>query len=137
MQLDFLGRGLKHPFEFLRRTGAPGISVATSTEHAHINESIRQILGTRIGERFMRPDFGSRIHELVFEQNDDVLKGLLRHYVRDAISRWEKRVYVTDVSFDTAAANFDRYVLPVRIVYRVISSQVEGNLVYPFCREIQ
>ncbi len=134
MRLDFLGQGLKHPFEFMRRTGAPGVSVATSTEHAHINESIIQILGTRIGERFIRPDFGSRLHELVFEQNDDLLRALVRHYVRDAIGRWEKRVQVTGVSFDEKPASVDRHILSVRIEYRVIQSQVEGNLVYPFHR---
>jgi hypothetical protein len=31
--------------------------------------------------------------------------------------------------------NKDRNLLPVRIAYRVIRSQVEGNLVYPFYRE--
>lgn len=134
MNLDFLGKGLKYPFEFMRRTGAPGVSVATSTEHAHIHESIHQILGTHIGERFMRPEFGSRLRDLVFEQNNEVLKSLVRYYVIDAIKRWEKRVVVTGVEFDDAPENKDRNLLLVRINYRVIDSQVEGNLVYPFYR---
>ena len=136
MALDFLGRGLKFPFRFHRRSGGTEVSVATSQEHAHIQESILQILGTRPGERFMNPEFGSRLKDLVFEQNDAVLKGLVRHHVIAAIRRWEKRVRVTDVSFDDSAANIDRNVLLVRIAYRVIETQVEGNLVYPFCREL-
>ena len=136
MTLDFLGKGLKYPFRFLRRSGGAAVSVATSQEHAHIHESILQILGTRPGERFMNPEFGSRLRDLVFEQNDTVLKGLVRHHVIDAIRRWEKRVRVTDVSFDDSSANIDRNVLLVRITYRVIESQVEGNLVYPFFREL-
>ena len=135
MALDFLGRGLKFPFAFLRRSGGAQISAATSTEHEHIHESIIQILGTRPGERFMRPEFGSRLKDLVFEPNDDVLKGLVRHYVIDAVKRWEKRVVITGVSFDDSPVNTDRNLLLVRIAYRVIRSQVEGNLVYPFYRE--
>jgi len=135
MALDFLGRGLKFPFRFHRRSGGTEVSVATSREHAHIQESILQVLGTRPGERFMRPDFGSKLKDLVFEPNDTVLRGLVRHYVIDAIKRWEKRVTVTNVSFDEAAATKDRNVLLVRITYRVIQGQVEGNLVYPFYRE--
>ena len=135
MALDFLGKGLKFPFRFERRSGGTQISVATSTEHAHIHESILQILGTRPGERFMKPEFGSRVRDLVFEQNDTVLRALLRHWIIDAISRWEKRVYVTDVSFDESPANKDQNLLLVRIAYRVIQSQVEGNLVWPFWRE--
>ena len=35
----------------------------------------------------MNPEFGSRLNDLVFEQNDEVLKGLIRHYMIDAIKR--------------------------------------------------
>ena len=135
MGLDFLGKGLRFPFRFERRSGGAMVSAATSLEQAHIHESILQILGTRPGERFMRPEFGSRVRDLVFEQNDTVLKGLLRHWIIDAITRWEKRVYVTDVSFDDSGVNTDRNLLLVRIAYRVIQGQVEGNMVYPFWRE--
>ncbi len=135
MALDFLGRGLKFPFRFQRRSGGAQVSSATSTEHEHIHESIIQILGTRPGERSMRPEFGSRLKDLVFEPNDEVLKGLIRHYVIDAVKRWEKRIVITGVSFDDSPSNKDRNLLPVRIAYRVIQSQVEGNLVYPFYRE--
>ena len=135
MSYDFLGKGLRYPFRFQSLSGGTQISASTSREHEHIRESILQILGTRIGERFMNPEFGSRLKDLVFEQNDEVLKGLLRHYVIDAIKRWEKRVIITDVRFDDLPANTDRNLLPVHIAYRVIQSQVEGNLVYPFYRE--
>ena len=136
MTLDFLGKGLKFPFQFHRRSGGARISTATSLEHAHIHESILQILGTRPGERFMNPEFGARLKDLVFEQNDTILKGLVRHHVIDAIRRWEKRVTVTQVSFDESPATTDRNVLLVHIAYRVIETQVEGNLVYPFFREL-
>ena len=135
MNLEFLGKGLKFSFTFQRRSGGAQISTVTSHEHAHIHESIRQILGTRPGERFMNPEFGSRLKDLVFEQNDQVLKALVRHYVIDAIKRWEKRVIVTSVEFDDTPANKDRNLLLVRINYRVIQSQVDGNLVYPFHRK--
>jgi phage baseplate assembly protein W len=135
MSTDFLGKGLRFPFAFQRRSGGAQVSTVTSLDHAHIHESILQILGTRPGERFMNPEFGSRIKDLVFEPNDFVLKGLIRRYVIDAIERWEKRVYVTDVSFDDTPETVDANTIPVRISYRVIDTQVEGNLVWPFCRE--
>ncbi len=136
MNLDFLGKGLKFPFQFQRRSGGAKISTVSSHEHAHIHESILQILGTRPGERFMRPEFGSRLKDLVFEQNDEVLKGLVRHYVIDAIERWEKRVIITSVQFDDTPLHKDQNLLLVRINYQVIQTQVEGNLVYPFHRDI-
>lgn len=64
-----------------------------------------------------------------------VLRALLRHYVIDAITRWEKRVYVTDVSFDESPVGSDQNLFRVRIAYRVIQAQVDGNLIFPFWRE--
>ena len=135
MATDFLGKGLGFPFPFERRSGGAQVSSATTIEHEHIQESIVQILGTSPGKRFMRPDFGSRLKSLVFETNDEVLKGLIRHYIVEAIKRWDKRVIVTAVTFDQSPQEIDRHVLPVRISYRVIQTQVEGNLVYPSHRE--
>ena len=135
MATDFLGKGLGFPFHFERRSGGAHVSSANTTEHEHIQESIIQILGTSPGERFMLPEFGSRLKSLVFEANDEVLKGLIRHYIVEAIKRWDKRVIVTAVTFDQSTQEIDRHLLPVRISYRVVQTQVEGNLVYPFHRE--
>ena len=129
--LTFLGRGIRFPFRFSERTGG----AEESSDLDRIRGSILQILETRPGERLMRPEFGSRVKDLVFEQNDAVLKGLLRFHITDAIKRWEKRVTVTNVSFDDSSETTDANRLLVRIAYRVIQSQVEGNMVFPFYRE--
>jgi phage baseplate assembly protein W len=132
--LEFLGKGLKFPFAFQRRSGGTQISTATSSDHAHIHESICQILGTRKGERFLRPEFGTRLHELVFEPNDTVLYGLIRHEVMNALDEWEPRVVVIDVE---VGSGDDEHLVLVNISYRLILSQVEGNIVYPFFRELE
>ena len=125
MSYDFLGKGLRYPFRFQSLSGGTQVSTATSREHEHIRESILQILGTRIGERFMNPEFGSRLKDLVFEQNDEVLKGLLRHYVIDAIKRWEKRVIITEVRFDDRAAEHRRQ--PAAGAYRLPGDPEPGG----------
>lgn len=131
--MDFLGKGLRVPFQFQRRTGGAQVSTITSADHAHIHESILQILGTRPGERLMNPKFGAHLRDLVFAPNDHVLKGLLRHYITKALERWEKRIQVMDVSYDDSPENIDSNVIAIVISYRIIHTQVEGNMVYPFC----
>lgn len=133
--LPFLGRGLRFPFSFDHRSGGTATSGVSTLDHAHVHESIRQILGTRQGERLMRPDFGTRLHELVFEPNDQVLKAMIRHHVVDALRRWEKRIIVTSVAFDDDPTKVDTNTLLVLIDYRLIQSQQPGNLVWPFYRE--
>jgi len=129
---DVLGTGLKFPFNFQPVSGSTELSASAPPSYNHINESIRQILGTRPGERFMNPEFGSKLKDLVFEQNNEVLKGLISHYVTDAVRRWEKRIMIRNVSFE----NFSDNQLTVIISYRVISTQTEGSLAYPFYREL-
>lgn len=62
-----------------------------------VGASIRQILGTRIGERVMLPEFGSRIWELLFEPIDAVTVSLARVYTIEAIKKWEPRVLLNDI----------------------------------------
>lgn len=135
---DIYGKGLSFPFRFVRRSGGVSVSVATSQDHTHIHESMRQILGTRRGERFMLAEYGSRLHELTFEQNTVVLHGLIHAYVLEALRRWEPRIVITDITIsdpESAADDTDRHMLQVYITYRLIQSQVEGNFVYPFYLE--
>ena len=57
---NFLGTGWSFP---PRPDGRGGIALVSDAEK--IEQSIRIILSTPIGQRVMRPTFGSRLHELV------------------------------------------------------------------------
>jgi len=59
---------------------------------ATIRDSIVTILVTRIGERVHLPEFGSRLHELVFEQQDEAFQVLAQEYVFEALRTWEPRI---------------------------------------------
>ncbi|MFQ5647486.1 MAG: GPW/gp25 family protein [bacterium] len=133
MSDDFLGRGVRFPFSF-NVAGATDNSrvVAVSEKFDHINESIRQILGTSPGERVMLPEFGSRLKELVFEPSNTVLKALAKVFVVDALKRWEKRIVVQDVQISEDSESIDNGVFAIHISYMVIKNQALGNLVFPF-----
>jgi len=53
-----------------------------------IKNQIIITLLTRIGERVHNTEFGSRIFELIYEQNDVVLDVMIREYVVEALQRW-------------------------------------------------
>ena len=40
----------------------------------------------------MRPDFGCRIHELIFEPANEETAILASRYIEEAIKRWEPRI---------------------------------------------
>lgn len=85
-----------------------GINAATGkalSGVAHIKQSIRDILTTRIGTRIMRRDYGSRLPELVDNPMGELLKVELFAATAEALVKWEPRfrldrVYLEDASED-------------------------------------
>lgn len=61
------------------------------------NQSIALILETRVGESIANPDFGSKLHEVVFDPNTYILEETIDLVVRDAIALWEPRVEIIEV----------------------------------------
>jgi len=79
--------------------------------------SILHILNTRIGSRVRQPTFGSRLPELVFEPNDDLMIELARSYVEDALAKWEPRITVEDVQVYRDATRGE--VVHIRVIFTV------------------
>ena len=93
---EYLGRGWGFPFVFDPARGG----VALSEYEENIRQCVSVILSTKPGERQMLPDFGCRIHELLFAPNTSVTASIVAHYVKAALGRWEPRIEVTEVRAD-------------------------------------
>src|SRR5215210_5717212 len=123
--VDFLGSGLAFP---LRTDTRGGVALVRSDED--VREAIMLILGTTPGERPMRPEFGCRLQEFVFDGVDAYTIGRLRDEVLSALERWEPRVDVLDVTFDLSEFGAGRLLLDIAYVLRTTTDV--RNLVYPF-----
>jgi phage baseplate assembly protein W len=88
------------------------------------------VLLTAPGERLMRPQFGCRIWDLLFEPITPNLLGLIAEAVRDALAQWEPRIEVDDVQ--PSADETDDGMVRIMISYRVRATNDRRNLVYPF-----
>jgi phage baseplate assembly protein W len=75
-----------------------GGGVALESGIAKLRQNLRMLLATRLGERPMQRDFGTRIPSLVHEPNDDVLGSLIENQAREAMLRWEPRLMVVGSS---------------------------------------
>lgn len=122
---DFIGRGIAFPM----RVDQSG-SIATSSGAQDIDSSIRMILTTAPGERLMRPFFGCRIWELLFEPINANTLGLMGEAVREAIGRWEPRVVLDDVRLDPSGQHAGEVL--IEIDYTIRTTNDRRNLVYPF-----
>jgi hypothetical protein len=131
-RFDFLGRGISYPFRFTQRTGGlyQGSSVSPSEQIQHVTESIYQILGTVIGSRVIRRDFGSRLRGIVFDPNDVSLDIEIDYIVRTALNTWEPRVVVGPIYTDRTEWKLGR--LEINISITIIKTNVSTNVVFPY-----
>ena len=122
MQLqDVSGRGLGFP----PRVGANG-RLSWSGGEENIRESIRLILLTEPGERLMREDFGCGLRRFLFEPNTPTTRALLRERVQRAITRWERRVRLEDVSVEADAE--DERAINISITFRQVATGVQSRV---------
>lgn len=78
----------------------------------------------------MRPAFGCKIWDLLFEPVNANTIGLMQQAVRQALAQWEPRVDVQDVNVipdpDESA------LVRILVTYLVKTTNDRRNLVYPF-----
>ncbi len=120
-----LGRGWASP----ARVEAAG-EAALEAGAEKVRQSVRLILGTRRGERVMRPDFGAGLEDFLFEPISTTTAALLGHRVETALVQWEPRIDVTEVRVEVGDRRLGR--LDIVIGYRIRTSNTFYNLVYPF-----
>lgn len=106
--------------------------VALSRRERDVEEAITMILLTPKGQRVMRPEFGCRIHELLFAPNDATTTGLAAYYVEEALAMWEPRIRVLGVRAAPDPERAER--LLIAITYEVKATYDKRALVFPFYR---
>lgn len=121
------GLSLDSPFYVDNRDGKGKVNSISGD--SKINESIKMILSTRVGERAFMPEFGSKLHEAIFQQNTMITRDLIKMYVHEALSSWEKRIEILEIEVGDID---DTNIIPITIYYKYKNSNVIGNYVYPF-----
>ncbi len=120
----YLGAGLGFPVDI----NVQG-SFQLSSDTTNLEESIRIILGTRLGERVYRPNFGSRLSELVFEPMNTQTLLLVRMYIQESLELWEPRIDLVDIMTEP---NPRTGLVNVTILYRPKDGYDTRSMVYPF-----
>lgn len=121
---DYIGAGYAFPI----RTNVQG-SIQLSDETPNLEESIKIILGTKLGERVYRPNFGCRLSELAFEPMNTQTMLLIRMHIEEALETWEPRIMLREVMTipDPTSGRVD-----IEIIYTPKGSYDSRSLVYPF-----
>lgn len=125
-----LGEGIRYPDMFASANG----SVSVISGRDKIKQSIDDILSTRIGQRVGAPEYGSRLHELIFEMNDDVLADLAELYTKRALDRWEDRIRIHNIDVINPIDDMDdmlsEHYLNIRLVYSIRDTNIRDEYLY-------
>lgn len=122
---SFVGSGFYWPLQ-IDHTG----SIRMSDGAGDLDRAMAVVLATAPGERLMRPQFGCRIWDLMFEPITANLIGLMSHAVREALAQWEPRVTIEEVN--PIPDPNDSGLISIHVTYRVKATNDRRNLVYPF-----
>lgn len=120
--MDEQVRGVAFPFKIDPDTGG----VAWASGRDKIRQNMRVILGTRIGERPMLRNFGTRIPSLVHDPNDDVLADIVQTQAQQALMQWEPRILVTGTRVEQSEGEFR-----LRLAYIFTNGSAAEQLTLP------
>ncbi|HEY6036520.1 MAG TPA: GPW/gp25 family protein [Kofleriaceae bacterium] len=121
----FIGKGFQFPI-----LPGPTGALAWSDGDANVEQSLHVLLLTRLGERVMRGDFGTRLGDMVFRPGSDQNLRAIEREVSNAIVAFEPRVEVLDVTAEADAV--DATQITVALSYRVRRTNTRESLVFPF-----
>ena len=119
---------------FPQRYNARGFFEFTGDIQTLVRMSILQILGTKIGERVMLPDFGSRLPELLHEPIDSITISLAKVYTIEAIKKWEPRVQLNSV---ITRVNPDQNLLEIYGSYVIVNRNLPDDFSVAIPRLVQ
>lgn len=60
----------------------------TTTPEREVRANLIHLLLTKKGTRYFLPDFGTRLYQYIFDQNDVVTWGLIEEEIRDAVKKY-------------------------------------------------
>jgi len=125
-EYNFLGSGWAFPVTFSKGN----LQVSVTAYEENINNSIKTILNTRIGERTLEAQFGSGLQNFFFRKLDATLKGEITDAIKYALLHNEPRITVKDVIVEyTDPLNG---LIEVTVAYVYNQTNTRHNYVFPF-----
>lgn len=122
---NFLGTGMKFPPQADPATGRFQLSSGAQS----VKESVYLILMTHRGERWLAPEFGSRLMSYTFMDTSPTMLSLMTNDLRSVLLAQEPRI--SDVTIDVDPEVRGGCLL-INIQYTLAKTSERENLVFPF-----
>lgn len=96
-----------------------------------INNAIKNIILTPLGSLPGKPTFGSNLYQIPFNQLDDILQGNIEIYITEALSKWEPRIAIKDITVKSLP-EFNKTIVTLEYIFKdrglVLNERLNINL---------
>jgi phage baseplate assembly protein W len=82
-----------------------------------LKSNVKNLLLTRKGERLAQPNFGTNLHSLLFEQNDDSLEGKIYQAIDGSVKYWLPQLSINEISVEATDEMRNENMVGVSIVF--------------------
>ena len=106
---DFLNSFAKTPY---------GNQLGRVTNEQSVNQALKNLIFTNVGERLFQPTLGSSIISSLFEINDQATLSTLEFFIQNTIKNDEPRVNPLKIE----ALSIDDHQIQINIVYSLINN---------------
>ncbi len=144
MDEDLLGKDLSILLERYPDAGGLGADLAVTRDgdvdivdgRHNLGQAVFHRLLTRRGELadIGHPDYGSRLHELIGEPNNQATRELVRLYVKECLSQESRIQDIQSIRVTVPEDNRHAVIIDLSVV--PIRSLVPMNLVFPYYLEV-
>ena len=137
----FIGQGWKFPIEFSK--GSSKIEMTDGVQKTIVSHGAEMLVGsddikssldvlfaTKVGERVMRPDYGSELSHFLFMPINTSTKTYMETLIRNAILFHEPRIKTDVIEIIESPTELGR--LDISITYTISVTNNRYNYVYPF-----
>lgn len=97
--------GIEYPF---RDSEIGNYLKMTSTPEREVRGNLIHLLITRKGSRYFLPDFGTRLYEYIFEQNDSTSYRHIEEEIRDSVKKYIPNLDINSIEIVSAENDPDR-----------------------------
>ena len=95
-----------------------------------IRSNLKNLLLTKKGERIFQPEFGSGLHDLLFNPATEKFEEDLENTINDAIAQWLPYIVVENINIDISKEQTDNNQAKVSLKFKQEGDQTLDTLTF-------
>lgn len=119
-----------HAYGFQFPTNGGTLFKPTYTSYEAAKSNLRNLLLTAKGERVMQPEFGTGLHELLFEQMGDDFEGRLVDTITESVSFWLPYIKIDEINVELTDEMKDRNQVGMNIKFSIGDNIETDNVTF-------